>query len=104
MVKFSGMILKRDELTIEEFKKYWVEVHAPIMLKVPGVLHYRLNVIDRKIDGAFPYDAFSEVWFESEEAMDAALASPEFAIVREDVQKFQKRTDRIMIDETIIIE
>lgn len=104
MIKFSGMILKRDEFTMEEFKKYWVEVHAPIMLKVPGLLHYRLNVIDRKIDGNFPYDAFSEVWFESEESMNAALSSPEFDIVRADTAKFQKQTDRILIDETIIIE
>ena len=104
MVKFSGMIVKRDDFTLEEFKKYWLEVHVPIMLKVPGVLHYRVNVIDRKIDGDFPYDGFSEGWFESEEAMDAALASPEFDKIREDVPKFQKHIDRIMIDESVIIE
>lgn len=104
MIKFSGMIMKRDDFTIEEFKKHWLEVHVPLMKQVPGLLHYRVNVIDRRIDGNFPYDGFSECWFESEEAMDAALASPEFQKVRDDVPNFQKHIDRIMIDETVVIE
>lgn len=106
MVKFVGLLQKRDDMTMEEFEKYWLDVHTKIMVKTPGVIKYRINIVDKEnsMNPEYPLDGFSEVWFESVESMNACLASPEFDKIREDVPKFQKHIDRIVLKEHVIIE
>lgn len=106
MVKFVGMIQKKDGLTMEEFERYWQEVHVPIMLKTPGVIKYRINIVDKEnsMNPEFPYDGFSEVWFEDLESMNRCLASPEFDEIRRDVPNFQRHIERIVLHEHVIKE
>ena len=36
MVKLIYCITKKPELSVEEFQRYWREVHAPIAAAIPG--------------------------------------------------------------------
>jgi uncharacterized protein (TIGR02118 family) len=106
MVKFVGLIQKKPGMTQDEFEKYWLDVHVPIMLKTPGVVKYRINIVDKEnsMNPEAPIDGFSEVWFDSIESMNACLSSPEFDKIREDVPNFQSHIDRIVLHEHVIVE
>jgi uncharacterized protein (TIGR02118 family) len=81
-----GLLNKKGELTDDQFRKYWLHRHAPVVLKadLPGLLGYHQNhVIDagqRGIQysrGQMHLDGFSELWFEDEDATPVGFASSE---------------------------
>jgi uncharacterized protein (TIGR02118 family) len=87
-VKRLGLVNKKSELSYDEFYDYWLNKHAELCKKLPNMLRYSVNLVDRKRFPDFPYDGFSELWFESEEALNASLASPEGKTLLADVPNF----------------
>ena len=104
MVKFVGLIKKKEGMSMREFEEHWQKVHVPLMLKTPGVLKYRINIVDKQesMNPEAPIDGFSEVWFDSLESMNACLNSPEFDKIREDVPNFQRQIYRVVLHEHVI--
>jgi uncharacterized protein (TIGR02118 family) len=92
MVKLIGTAYKRDDFTTEEFFRYWREVHAPITGKCPGLRGYVVSEVLRKLQGDLEADAFVELWFDDEEALDYAMASPEEEAAWADVGNYAKLT------------
>jgi uncharacterized protein (TIGR02118 family) len=92
MIKAIGTAYKRDDFTHEEFINYWLEVHAPISAKAPGMRGYVVSEVIRKVQGSLESEAFVEQWWDDEEALARASASPEMAAAWEDVAKYA-RTD-----------
>jgi len=92
MVKLIGTAYKRDDFTTEEFFRYWREVHAPITGKCPGLRGYVVSEVLRKLQGELEADAFVELWFDDEEALDFAMASPEEEAAWADVGNYAKLT------------
>ena len=77
MVKLIGTAYKRDDFTTEEFFRYWREVHAPITggsTRDPRLR--RLGGAAQVPGGELEADAFVELWWDDEEALDRAMASP----------------------------
>ena len=78
MIKMVFLVHRRPDLSAEEFSKYWREKHAAIAKTLPGLRKYIQNHSEPAPDGiAPPYDGFAEMWFDDEEALDAALATDE---------------------------
>ena len=92
MIKLIGTAYKRDDFTTEEFFRYWRDVHAPITAKAPGLRGYVVSEVVRKHQGELDEDGFVELWFDDEEALDHAMASPEEAVAWEDVANYAKTT------------
>jgi len=86
--KHVGLLQKRREDTFEEFVSYWEEVHTKIALRLPGLMHYVLNPIDRRLYPDSPIDGFSELWFDSIEAAEQAFASDVGQEAYDDVSNF----------------
>ncbi len=77
MIKVVLLLSRRADLSAEEFRSYWREKHAPLLLQMPGLQRLVFNYAQPGMDGAPPeYDGISEDWFESAEAMQAAFGSP----------------------------
>jgi uncharacterized protein (TIGR02118 family) len=104
MIKLVGLIRKRSGLTTEQFRAHWLEVHAPLARQFPGLRRYTVNFIDREATPNAAYDGFSELWFDSAEALDAALASPIGAAIAEDIPKFMDELVRVIVEEHPIVE
>lgn len=85
MIKRSGFLLKRPELTVDQFRRYWLERHAPLVRELTAPTHYVINVVDREQWPDFPFDGFSELWFET--SPDAATFAPGSRI-KEDEKQF----------------
>lgn len=89
--KHVGLISKKAEMSFEDFVQYWTEVHSAIARNLPGLRGYVINPIDRRIYPDSPIDGFSELWFDSIEAAEAAFASPLGQQAYDDVPNFAEK-------------
>ena len=89
MVKFVYCVRRRPELTSEQFRKYWLEQHGPLVRQCAQVLKARKYVQSHTLDTPLngyaqqprgtvePYDGITELWWDNLEAVVAAHSSPE---------------------------
>lgn len=97
--KRIGFLKKRKDLTQEQFFAHWQNVHAVLCQKIPGLQRYAVNMIDKNQFPNSAYDGFSELWFESKEAHDAAFASPEGVELLADIPNFVEELYGVLVDE-----
>ena len=97
--KRLGLVKKREDMTPEQFTQHWLGVHASLCAKLPGLKRYSVNLVDRQRFPKFGYDGFSELWFDSEEALTASLASPEGRTLLADLPSFTERIYPILSHE-----
>ena len=71
-----------------EFDKHYFEVHTPLVKKYPGLRKLEITRITGAPIGETKFHILSEMYFESKDAMDAALASPEGKAVTRDLMSF----------------
>jgi uncharacterized protein (TIGR02118 family) len=67
-------------MTLEDFRSYWEDVHAPIVKAIPGLRYYQqCTVLDEAYHWGDPrWDGAEELWFDDYEAARRAIASTEF--------------------------
>jgi uncharacterized protein (TIGR02118 family) len=92
VVKLVVLIYRRPDMSVEAFRRHLRETHLPLVARLPGVRRVVVNlplpgepgmpVPDGP--GAEGYDCIGEDWFDSVEALRAALASPEGQAVAAD--------------------
>ena len=106
MIKLIALVRKKPSMTMAQFKAYWIDVHAPLARKIPGMRGYRINVADDP--GAMapaPYDGSAEIWFDDRAAMEEGLASPENDVAAGDVDNFtEELVFMVCEDEAFIID
>jgi uncharacterized protein (TIGR02118 family) len=90
VIKTIGTAYRREDFSMPEFIKYWLEVHAPISAAAPGMRGYVVSEVVRRTRGRLKSDAFVEQWFDDEAAMEKAMASPEIARAWADVANYAK--------------
>ena len=78
LVKGVWQLVIKPGMALDEFRKYWLEVHGPMALKLPGIRRYvQSHLIDEAYLYATPrFDGVAQLWFDSLEAFAAAFASP----------------------------
>lgn len=72
MIKAVVLLKRKDDLSVEGFAQWLLEEHLPMVLKLPGLKRYQANIAKDPEDD---FDGFSELWFDSEEAMLAAYGT-----------------------------
>ena len=102
-VKRIGLLYKKQSLTHEQFVNHWLNVHAELCKKLPGMRRYSINFIDREKSPNLPYDGFSELWFDSEDDLKAAIASPAGQTLMADLPNFTDRIDPALVTEHPIL-
>jgi uncharacterized protein (TIGR02118 family) len=106
VAKVMFLVTKRADLSREEFQRYWREVHAPLVAKMPGLRRYTQDrVVPDPQQGDSPLDGVAELWFDSLDAFQAALAAPEGQAVLADVPNFLDATlvKAVAVDEVAIV-
>lgn len=91
MVKLVYGITRKPDLSVEEFQRYWRDVHGPIAARIPGLRRYvQCHTLPQLYSGdtSPAYDGVAELWFDDLEALQAAMASPELQAAREDERNF----------------
>ncbi|MGZ4735525.1 MAG: EthD domain-containing protein [Acidimicrobiia bacterium] len=89
MIKLVFCLRRRDDLSREEFQRYWLEQHGPLVRSHAGALGIRRYVQVHSIDDGIsiavagsrnpppPYDGVAELWFDDLEALAAAGSTDE---------------------------
>jgi len=90
MIKLIAMMKRKEGVPLETFRKYGLNVHAPLDLKLPGLRRFHLCTVR---DGWYAIgepllDAVAMLWFDDVEALSKALASPENAVAGADLSNF----------------
>jgi uncharacterized protein (TIGR02118 family) len=89
VLKFVVVLSKRPDLSEEEFRKFFREVHRPLALKIPGLLRHVVNFPAADETRKHPqWDAIVELYFEGRDAMEAAWRSPEGVASTRDLEEF----------------
>ncbi len=60
---------------------------------------YSVNLVDPGRFPHFPWDGFSELWFDSESALNAALDSPEGRTLLADLPNFVEKIEPLVVRE-----
>ncbi len=104
-IKLIAGVKRKSGLTLDDFKKYWHEKHAPLALKVlpkaPNVQRYVHNYgLAMEGLGEPALDGIGELWFED---LDAFLKSTEWFLgdggkpLRDDEENFVDHATRVAV-------
>ncbi len=96
MIKLMINVVRKPEMTHQEFSIYWREQHGPLVKSVPEFTrHIRKYVQCHPVLGRNPlgagdiFDGVAELWFDNVQAMENAFSEPRYLeIVRPDELKF----------------
>jgi len=107
MIKLVTVFKRRSDLALEAFERYWVDRHAPLVARLPGLRRY---VQSQTIAGGYrrgepTIDGCEELWFDDREALHTLPGTPELAAVREDETRLmQPSTRREIVTEDVVVK
>lgn len=84
MVKLMVIIRRRGDLTPEQFRRHWREVHGPLVRDNPATKRFVRRYVQCHTltseygDGAEPYDGVAELWFDSLEDKQSFFSDPDY--------------------------
>ncbi|HTY11856.1 MAG TPA: EthD family reductase [Bacteroidota bacterium] len=94
MVKLIALYKKPDD--VASFDKHYAEIHAPLVKKLPGLRHMELAKITGSAIGETPEYLLCEMYFDTRDALDAALASPAGRAAGKDLMGFAAKYVTLM--------
>lgn len=104
MIKQFAILKRKESLSHDEFAKYWLEVHAPIARRMPGLRKYVVSVATAAPGKEPEYGGVAELWFDDFNALRQAWSSPEGQAAAKDVQNFASSTFNIYANEHAIVQ
>ena len=102
-VKRIGLVKKRKDLSYEQFVDHWLHKHAELCKKLPNMRRYSVNLVARDQVEAFGYEGFSELFFDSLEAMQASLSSPEGKTLLADLPNFVDSINPLVVHDYLML-
>ncbi len=92
VIKTVTLLTRRPDLAREEFLRHWKQVHAPLVLALPGVRRYVQCRPLEATGGESPYDGIAEVWYDSLEDLRATMDSAAYNELLADEVNFMGAT------------
>ncbi len=86
-VKNVEFVIRRRDLDVEEFHRYWREHHGPLAARIAPIRRY---VQSHAIDDAATrrFDGIASTWFDDTAAMRVSATTEEYRSTREDEANF----------------
>jgi uncharacterized protein (TIGR02118 family) len=109
VIKVVGLLTRKQGTTHEAFVRHWLDIHGPLAHAVPGIRRYvqshitgtrtRPDIPETNVD----IDGIAELWYDDQEAMQRAGASPEMNALTDDGALFIGQIKTYVIEERQII-
>ena len=107
MIAAISLMRQRDDVTLAQFRRHWLDVHGPLVCAFPGLRHYvQLHVIaspamnllarDMRIEG------FPILWFDNDGDRLQAHESPEMAACNIDSRSFIGAVSRVICEPLVV--
>src|SRR5476651_156705 len=109
MIKTIGLLTRKSDWTHTQFLKHWVETHAPLARKVPGLRRYVQNHIRGTrgradiAETVLEIDGIAELWFDDQAALETAARTPEMKALHADGALFIGSIKSYIVEEKIIV-
>ncbi len=109
MIKSIGLLTRKDGLSREEFVEHWYKIHAPLAHAVPGVRRYvQSHILAERTRPDIPasdveIDGIAELWYDDQQAMERANATPEAKRLHADGALFIGQIKSFVVEERVII-
>jgi uncharacterized protein (TIGR02118 family) len=94
MFKATIGMVRRDDMSPEEYREYYENSHAPRVDELVGVRKYTLTFTT---DDDSPYDSVAELYSENEAAYGRAMSSDLMAELLEDLNNFTNRDEMLLL-------
>lgn len=80
LVKLVILLKRKPGMSLADFRNYWLEVHGPLVQKLPGVRRYvQCHVQDYfYIIGESSFDGVEQIWFDDTQTIEKVLKSLEY--------------------------
>ena len=107
MFKAIIFLTRGADQTPEDFRRWWLEEHAPLARQLPGVRKLTFNLVATQLNpdaAGLPYDGVSELWFDTREAFDAAYATEIGKAVASDSLNHVSGRLRLFVEEHHLVE
>ena len=109
MIKSISLLVRKDGLTHEQFMKHWVEIHAPLALKVSGIRRYvQSHIVGERGRPDIPaigldIDGIAELWYDDRETMTRTIATAEMKALHADGALFIGKIQSFLVEEKEIV-
>lgn len=103
MLKVISLLKRKEDMSLEEFRKWALKEHPGLGKQLPGVRHYRMSVV-LEDDPDLPCHAVSEFWFDDDAARQAAFATPEGKAAADDAAAHCSARVHLLTEEKTLIE
>ena len=86
-VKNVELVVRRRDLAVQEFHRYWREHHGPLAARIAPIRRYvQSHSVDDPASRA--YDGIASTWFDDTAAMRTSATTEEYRLTREDEPNF----------------
>lgn len=100
MYKVIGILKRPDGMAFEDFRRWWLEEHAPRVQKWPGLSGYTINLA---LSGDEAFDGVAEVWFDSEESARRVFETPQGGAARDSATSGSAASVIFLAEEHVIV-
>ena len=94
MVKLIALYKKPDDTAA--FDKHYSEIHTPLVRKMPGLRKLEVARITGSAIGETPNYLMCDMYFDTKDSLDAALASPAGRAAGKDLMAFAAKYVTLM--------
>jgi uncharacterized protein (TIGR02118 family) len=90
MIRITYLLRRKPSLSVDDFQRYWREVHGPLVAghaqRIGALRYVQVHTLDDTANAAMaearggmepPYDGVAELWFDSRDALAAVLETPD---------------------------
>lgn len=103
MLKIISLLKRKEDISLEAFRKWALEEHPELGKKLPGMRHYRMSVV-LEDNPALPADAVSEMWFDDMDARNAAFGADAGKSAAADASAHCSSRMHLLTEEKILIK
>lgn len=101
MYKVIGILKRPEGMSLEAFHKWWLQEHATLVKKWPGLKKYAINLAT---SGDQRYDGVAEVWFDNKEDIEKIFSTPEGQTARQSATSHSGEIVIVLTKEHVIVE
>lgn len=102
MFKAVILLTRRDDMTADDFRRWWLDEHAPLARQLPGCRRLVFNLVEALPDASdrpLSCDGISELWFDSRATFDAAYTTELGRRVAADSSAHVRSRVRLFVEE-----
>lgn len=93
-LKSIDFVNRKAGMPVDDFQTYWRDIHGPLCMAAQAIRRYVQNHTRRAIydkGRTPPYDGVAMIWYDDMQALRNSAATPEFELLRSDVENFIAR-------------